>query len=75
MSSLPVTLRALGGTGGLRRVLAAYWFFDFIEFSAWLAIILYCYEKGGAPFQMRAELTRTIAPRVRSQPIITSLRG
>jgi len=48
MSSLPVTFRALGGSSGLRRVLAAYWFFDFIEFSAWLAIILYCYDKGGA---------------------------
>ena len=48
MTSLPVTLRALAAPGGLRRVLAAYWFFDFIEFSAWLAIILYCYDKGGA---------------------------
>ena len=48
MSSLPVTLRALGSHSGLRRVLAGYWFFDFIEYSAWLAIILYCYEKGGA---------------------------
>ena len=48
MSSLPVTLRALGSHSGLRRVLAGYWFFDFIEYSAWLAIILYCFEKGGA---------------------------
>lgn len=47
MSSLPVTLRALGSQTGLRRVVAAYWSFDFIEYSAWLAIILYCYEKGG----------------------------
>ena len=48
MSSLPVTLRALGSHSGLRRVLAGYWFFDFIEYSAWLAIILYCFDKGGA---------------------------
>ncbi len=47
MSSLPVTLRALGSHSGLRRVLAAYWFFDFIEFSAWLAIILFAYDRGG----------------------------
>jgi MFS family permease len=42
-----MTLRALGSHSGLRRVLAAYWFFDFIEFAAWLAIILYAYEIGG----------------------------
>jgi MFS family permease len=42
-----VTLRALGSRSGLRRVLAAYWFFDFIEFSAWLAIILFAYDRGG----------------------------
>ena len=47
MTTMPVTLRALGSHSGLRRVLAGYWFFDFIEYSAWLAIILYCYEKGG----------------------------
>jgi len=47
VSSLPVTLRALGSHSGLRRVLAAYWFFDFIEFSAWLAIILFAYDRGG----------------------------
>jgi hypothetical protein len=47
VTTMPVTLRALGSHSGLRRVLAGYWFFDFIEYSAWLAIILYCYEKGG----------------------------
>ena len=47
MSSLPVTLQALGSRTGLRRVLAAYVLFDFIFFAAWLAVILYCYEEGG----------------------------
>ncbi len=45
---MPVTLRALGSTTGLRRVLAAYTLYDLIEFSVWLAIILYAYGKGGA---------------------------
>jgi MFS family permease len=47
MRSLPVTLQALGARTGLRRVLAAYFLFDFIEFAAWLAVILFCYERGG----------------------------
>ena len=48
MRVLPVTLRALSSRTGLRRVLAAYALYDLVEFSIWLAIILYAFDQDGA---------------------------
>jgi MFS family permease len=48
MSSLQVTLRALRSRTGLRRTLLAYAAYDLVEFSIWLAVILFAYGKGGA---------------------------
>jgi MFS family permease len=48
MRSLAVTLRAVSSRAGLRRVLSAYALYDFVEFSIWLAILLYAYAVGGA---------------------------
>ena len=48
MRVLPVTLRALSSRTGLRRVLVAYALYDLVEFSIWLAIILYAFDRSGA---------------------------
>jgi predicted MFS family arabinose efflux permease len=48
VSSSPVILRALSSRAGLRRVLAAYSLYSLIEMSAWLAVVLYAFQVGGA---------------------------
>jgi MFS family permease len=48
MSALGASMSALSSTSGLRRVLVAYGLYDLVEFSAWVAIILYAYAEGGA---------------------------
>lgn len=47
MQRLPATLAAIGSRGGLRRVLLAYAVSGLVEFSTWVAIILYAYAQGG----------------------------
>jgi MFS family permease len=48
MSPLPATLQALGSRTGLRRVLAAFVAFTLVQWSAWMAIVLFAFEEGGA---------------------------
>ncbi|HTY72552.1 MAG TPA: cyclic nucleotide-binding domain-containing protein [Actinomycetes bacterium] len=48
MRALPVTLRALQARTGLRRVLVAYGLYGLVEFSIWLAVILYVFAADGA---------------------------
>jgi MFS family permease len=55
MRVLPVTFTALSSRTGLRRVLVAYALYDLVEFSIWLAIILYAFDRSGA------ELAGTVA--------------
>ena len=47
MAALPATLQALGSRHGLRRVLAAFVSFTLVQWSAWIAVILYAFEKDG----------------------------
>lgn len=49
MGATPVALRSLTSRSGLRRTLAAYALFDLVEIAIWLAIILYAFDRGGAP--------------------------
>ncbi len=48
MTQLPVALRAMSSASGVRRVLGAYAIYGLIEWSIWIAIILYAYDAGGA---------------------------
>ena len=48
MRSLAIALRGVSARAGLRRVLIAYALYSFVEFSVWLAILLYAYARGGA---------------------------
>lgn len=41
-------LRRLGRNRSLCRTLTAYALFDMVEFSIWLALLLYAYDRGGA---------------------------
>ncbi len=47
MAALPATLQALGSRHGLRRTLGAFVAFTLLQWSAWVAVILYAYEKDG----------------------------
>jgi MFS family permease len=46
--ALPVTLRALGASTGVRRVLLAYALYCLVEMAMWIAIILYAFARGGS---------------------------
>ncbi len=43
----PAAFTALASRTGLRRVLAAYALYDFVEFFVWLAVILWAFQIGG----------------------------
>lgn len=45
--ALPATFQALGSRRGLRRVLAGFVAFTLVQWSAWMAVILYAFEEGG----------------------------
>ena len=40
--------RALAGNGALRRVVGGYALFTLTEYSAWIAMLVYAYSRGGA---------------------------
>jgi MFS family permease len=48
MAALPPTLQALGSRHGLRRVLGAFVAFTLLQWSAWVAVVLYAFAKDGA---------------------------
>ena len=48
MRGTPSVFAALTARTGMRRVLAAYALYDFIEFFAWLVVVLWAFERGGA---------------------------
>ncbi|HET7902061.1 MAG TPA: MFS transporter [Candidatus Nanopelagicales bacterium] len=45
--ALPATFQALGSSRGLRRVLAGFVAFTLVQWSAWMAVILYAFDEGG----------------------------
>jgi MFS family permease len=48
MRGTPSVFAALTARTGMRRVLAAYALYGFIEFFAWLVVVLWCFDRGGA---------------------------
>lgn len=48
MRGTPSVFAALTARTGMRRVLAAYSLYSFIEFYAWLIIVLWAFDRGGA---------------------------
>jgi MFS family permease len=48
MRGAPSVFAALTARTGMRRVLAAYALYGFIEFFAWLVVVLWCFDRGGA---------------------------
>ncbi len=46
--ALPAALSALRSRNGLRRVLLAYGFYNFVELACWIGIVLWAYNVGGA---------------------------
>lgn len=60
MARSPVALAALSSRTGLRRVLLAYALYDFVEFSVWLAVILWAFDVGDAHLAGLAALVQLI---------------
>lgn len=60
MRGTPSALAALTGSSRLRRVLAAYALYGFIEFYAWLVIVLWSFERGGAALAGTAAVVQLI---------------
>jgi MFS family permease len=69
MPSLPVTLRALTTRTGLRRALFAYALYALVEFSTWLAIILFAYDRGGASLAGVAAVLQLLPAAVLAPPL------
>ena len=60
MRGTPSVLAALSARTGMRRVLAAYAAYGFIEFFAWLVIVLWCFDRGGASLAGAAAVVQLI---------------
>ncbi|MGD9955761.1 MAG: hypothetical protein AB7V23_06810, partial [Candidatus Nanopelagicales bacterium] len=60
MRGTPSSLAALTGSGRMRRVLAAYAVYGFIEFYAWLVIVLWSFERGGATLAGTAAVVQLV---------------
>ena len=60
MSRSPAALAALTSRTGLRRVLVAYCLFDFVEFFAWLVVILWAFDVDGANLAGLAALVQLV---------------
>jgi MFS family permease len=68
----PTALVALSSRTGLRRVLAAYALYDFIEFFVWLAVILWAFDVGDAFLAGFAALIQLV-PAALLSPAIASI--
>jgi len=68
----PTALVALSSRTGLRRVLAAYACYDFIEFFVWLAVILWAFDVGDAYLAGFAALIQLV-PAALLAPAIASI--
>jgi MFS family permease len=72
MARSPTALSALSSRTGLRRVLVAYALYDFVEFSVWLAVILWAYDVSGAGLAGLAALIQLV-PAALAAPAIASM--
>jgi MFS family permease len=68
----PTALVALSSRTGLRRVLAAYACYDFVEFFVWLAVILWAFDVGDAYLAGFAALIQLV-PAALLAPAIASV--
>lgn len=66
---MPLTLRALGVGGVLRRVLLAYLCFGLVEVTIWLAIILWAFGRGGAPLAGMVSVVQLVPAAVLAPPL------
>jgi len=69
VSTLPVTWRALGSRTGLRRALAAFVVFTVVHWSAWIAVILWAFGKGGAGLAAIASLAQLLPAAFLAPPL------
>jgi hypothetical protein len=72
MRGTPSALAALSGSPRLRRVLAAYAVYGFIEFYAWLVIVLWSFERGGASLAGTAAVVQLLPAAVLG-PVIAGI--
>lgn len=72
MARSPAALSALSSRTGLRRVLGAYALYDFVEFSVWLAVILWAFDVDGAGLAGLAALIQLV-PAALVAPAIASI--
>ncbi|HSN06453.1 MAG TPA: MFS transporter, partial [Candidatus Angelobacter sp.] len=72
MARSPVAFAAVASRTGLRRVLAAYALYDFVEFSVWLAVILWAFDVGDAYLAGLAALVQLV-PAALVAPAIASI--
>jgi hypothetical protein len=62
--------RALAGNAELLRVVGAYALFILTEYSAWIAILVYAYGRGGAPIAGVVALVKgTFHPNDTARPL------
>ena len=69
MSTLPVTWRALGSRTGLRRALTAFVVFTVVHWSAWIAVILWAFVKGGPGLAAIASLAQLLPAAFLAPPL------
>ncbi len=72
MARSPAALSALSSRTGLRRVLGAYALYDFVEFSVWLAVILWAFDVDGAGLAGLAAMIQLV-PAALVAPAIASM--
>ena len=70
--ALPAALSALRSRNGLRRVLLAYGFYNFVELACWIGIVLWAYNVGGAALAGTSAVVQLI-PSALMAPALASI--
>jgi hypothetical protein len=66
------TIHALAGNRALLRILAAYTLFTLIEYSVWLAMLVYAYSHGGATVAALVSVAQLL-PAAVAAPLVAGL--
>jgi MFS family permease len=72
MRNLGGVLAAVAGNRRLLRVVASYWIFILTEFSVWIAILVFAYERGGARAAGLIGLAQ-LAPAAVTAPLLSTI--
>lgn len=72
VTGMETTLRAFSSRTGLRRMLTAYALYDLVEFSIWMAVVLFAYDAGGARLAAIAAVMQLL-PAVVFSPWLASI--